>query len=676
MYKYVIIKQIFFIKDTRMEFIYLLIILILAFGIKTISHLKIEHSIFITVCSFFIIEFVFGLIANLNTGYYIIISLTALSFFYLLYMAIKRRLKYIESLTPGLVLFALSFVIYYLSSKGAMVYLWDEATHWGTSAKRMAYTAKLWTTGLQTIASPVFNFVMLKTTGFKESALYLSQWTLSIACLILPLSHIKWKKAYLAIIYFVGGILGLSLICQNGNLTLYADNILALFFSSMVLAWYLEKEFSFKKYIWACFGIFMLVQIKSGTGMSLAILFIIFTILLDRLLLNKEFSRKQHLTHSLRSIAILFTIMIISQKMYSDFNNLFLGRESSFSGSLMLFKASPLFTCFIVSALIFISIIIIYMIYIYKNKIKTKSYKWIKTSLIIIGVLTTLIFGGLLLHGAILRPDFDIRTTVINFILAFSKYTILGISMKYICLIIIGLLVLNILLSDKKSRKESLIFYLLTFITFGMYVGGILYTYIIKFSLHEAVITASFDRYMSTALLFSFMLVLVPFLRKAKRSKNQILKYSTLIIMLILMFSQWTPTFKLVEKTSNEAKEIRIDKKHAGDYVKSLVNEEDRVFIVIQKDPGLNFHWMRYELLPLSTNGGYWSYGDGGWNYAWEPKHLRNFFIKADYSYLYLHKTDDTFNERFIDLFGGIIPEARTLYKFSDEDDIKFSKVD
>lgn len=663
-----------------MEFIYLLIILILAFGIKTISQLKIEHSIFITVCSFFIIEFAFGLIANLNTGYYIIISLTALSFFYLLYMAIRKRLKYKESLTPGLVLFLLSFVIYYLSSKGAMVYLWDEATHWGTSAKRMAYTAKLWTTGLQTIASPVFNFVMLKTTGFKESALYLSQWTLSIACLILPLSHIKWKKSYLAIIYFVGGILGLSLICQNGNLTLYADNILALFFSSLVLTWYLEKEFSLRKYIWACFGIFMLVQIKSGTGISLAILFIVFTVLLDRLLLNKEFSRKQHITHSLRSIAILFTIMIISQKMYSDFNNMFLGRESSFSGSLVLFKASPLFICFIVSALILIAIVILYLIYVYKNKIRTKSYKWIKTSLIIIGILTTLIFGGLLLHGAILRPNFDIRTTVINFILAFSKYTILGISMKYICVIIVGLFATNILLSDKKSRKESFVFYLLALITFGMYVGGILYTYIIKFSLQEAVRTASFDRYMSTALLFSFMFVLLPFLRKINISKNKIhiFKYSTLIIMLILMFSQWSPTYKLVEKTSKEAKEIRIDKRHAGDYVKSLVNDEDRVFIVIQKDPGLNFHWMRYELLPIPTNGGYWSFGDdGGWNCAWKSNKLRNFLIeKGNYSYLYLHKTNELFNERFIDLLGGITPEERTLYKINKDSDILFTKVD
>ena len=188
--------------------------------------------------------------------------------------AIREGLK--DIITPGFVLFILSYVIYYISSKGAMVYLWDEATHWGTTAKRMAYTSKLWTTGLQTIASPIFNFVMLKTTGFKESALYLSQWTLSIACIILPLSHIKWNKVYFAFIYFVGCVLGLSLICLNGNLTLYADNILALFFSSMLLAWYLDKKFSYKKYIWSCFGIFMLVQIKTGTGISLAVLFIIF----------------------------------------------------------------------------------------------------------------------------------------------------------------------------------------------------------------------------------------------------------------------------------------------------------------------------------------------------------------------------------------------------------------
>jgi hypothetical protein len=175
------------------------------------------------------------------------------------------------------------------------------------------------------------------------------------------------------------------------------------------------------------------------------------------------------------------------------------------------------------------------------------------------------------------------------------------------------------------------------------------------------------------------MFILLPLLNITYNTinKKQLVKYSYLIIVLVLMFTQWTPTYSLVKETSKEAKGIRIDKKIASENIKNYVNKKDKVFIVIQKDKGLNFHWMRYELLPNPTNGGYWSFGDdGGWNYAWKPKHLKNFMIKAKYSYLYLHKTDETFNKRFIDLFGGITPQSKTLYKFDAESHISFTKVD
>jgi hypothetical protein len=74
-----------------MEFVYLILIIILSLAVKLFTQLKIEQSIFITICSFFIIEFISGLITNLNVGYYIIVSLSVISLIYVSYKAFKRN---------------------------------------------------------------------------------------------------------------------------------------------------------------------------------------------------------------------------------------------------------------------------------------------------------------------------------------------------------------------------------------------------------------------------------------------------------------------------------------------------------------------------------------------------------------------------------------------------------
>ena len=55
---------------------------------------------------------------------------------------------------------------------------------------------------------------------------------------------------------------------------------------------------------------------------------------------------------------------------------------------------------------------------------------------------------------------------------------------------------------------------------------------------------------------------------------------------------------------------------------------------------------------------------------------MKQFFIDAHYDYLYLFKSDDYFAENFVELFGEVTPQSKTLYKFSSENEVVFTPVD
>ena len=156
----------------------------------------------------------------------------------------------------------------------------------------------------------IYNQIMLNFTGYSEGALYLSQWTLYLACIVLPLSGIGWKKSPFALIFSAVCIFAVASIIPEGNLSLYADGVLAFFFGSLVLAWYLEKDKSAKRYIWAGAGLFMLVQIKSGTGLSLSVMFMAFAIFSDAVLNKYELPAKKVYIKNLITIAVLAQLYI------------------------------------------------------------------------------------------------------------------------------------------------------------------------------------------------------------------------------------------------------------------------------------------------------------------------------------------------------------------------------
>ncbi len=661
-----------------MEFLYLLLILLISFAVHLILNIKAEQSLFLVICSFFIIMLVSGFISNLMIGYYIIIMLALFSAILILYKAVNKQIKITEFITPGISFFVLAYTIYYFSTQGALLHMWDEATHWGTSAKKMFYSKQLWTSGLQTIASPLFNQVMLTTTGYKESALYLSQWTLYLACIALPMSHIKWKKSYLALLYGALAIALVSSVFEDGNLTLYADGILGMMFASLVIAWYLEKDMSFKRFIWLVPGVFMLVQIKSGSGASLSVMLVLFMLISDFANREKDTPKKKIYIKNVITLGITAATIFLAQFSYNALNKRFLALSESSGGLSPEMTKSIFFIALIIVLSVTAILFVMYSINVFKGKTESKSHKKLSIFLIASMAISFVSLISVTFYQAILRPDFDVRTTFINYFHAYEKTAMLKTSVLYLIIIIAVIYIINILLSDKPERKTIIIFYASALFLSGAYLYGVLYAYLTSFSLGEAVNTASFDRYVGTAILFAGLFAFVPLLKSAEKPlKKLLIACAPIIICAALLAIQFRPAYKTTLETSEEAIVFRQTEIQSAEYVKSKIGNEGKVFLVIQGDQGFVFNWMRYEFAPLVTNGGIWSFGlDGGWNFAWTPAQLTEFLNKANYEYLYLFKSNDYMDEQFGDLFGDTPTKSYSLYKFNFDGEPVFELVE
>ena len=126
-----------------MEFVFLAVLLLFSVAFHLLIKLKAEQSLFFSVCLVFAVMFLSGLAANLSVGWYIIIGLCAACLAYVIYKSFKKQIKLLEIVTPGTVIFVIGFCVYFLSTRGALLHLWDEATHWGPRPKNALFKRTL-----------------------------------------------------------------------------------------------------------------------------------------------------------------------------------------------------------------------------------------------------------------------------------------------------------------------------------------------------------------------------------------------------------------------------------------------------------------------------------------------------------------------------------------------------
>lgn len=177
------------------------LILAIALFFRIILHFKMEEAVFLTMGLILVLLTIFGIVRLMNVGNIVICILALLALTSVILVSVKKRpqIDLASIVTPGVGLMVVSMVIYYILSRNSIVYIWDEASCYATAARYMHMSHSISNGGFVTIWTYFFTSII----GYSEHVLFVSRWMFIWVCLILPLSHLKWDRWYMALVYGV-----------------------------------------------------------------------------------------------------------------------------------------------------------------------------------------------------------------------------------------------------------------------------------------------------------------------------------------------------------------------------------------------------------------------------------------------------------------------------------------
>ena len=234
--------------------------------------------------------------------------------------------------------------------------------------------------------------------------------------------------------------------------------------------------------------------------------------------------------------------------------------------------------------------------------------------------------------------------TIVNFFKA-----ILGNSIGFVPYIVYFLLIITVLFIKWKKDKSDITFKLLVFnsVIMVIYPISLLLMYVFIFSAGEAENLASFSRYLSTILIFLIIIDVYFVLCEERINKN---KKLFVFILIVLALSNNTIK-KLTYGRSKELKKVE-ELRNSVTLPSQIITKNSKIYFVSQDDSGMKFWVYRYLITPIKTQNGY---------YTKDEDILKEL---GDYDYLYLNNVDQSFENKYKNLFVGKI-ESNKYYKIN-----------
>ena len=650
-----------------MDFILPLTFLIFSSGMYSIIFKKnICETIPFTIIISSLILYIFGILNILPIGFYIL-SLSCLIF--PIYMIIKQ--KEILNIKPlilnnGLYIFIVLYTLIYFLNLNRGFSSYDEISHWGPMVKEILRTGKLYCCESSNLLAhrdypPIFqiweSFWCFLCLGFKEPCLYKA---LQTACLsfFLPIFTNSSKRN---IIYFLLCPICLISICntiplEDGNFcdTIYLDAPIALLSAYCVYLLIKDKINNDE------LDLFSKIQITSSLSFlvitkQIGIFFYLISICI--FIISKLFKSKNRIKAiSILLITIilptgfLFSWKLFSKNSTSQFNvqkiqlneipTIIKGQDKNFSTKhqiylnfkkaidnqdLALKTVIPNFNFLVISIILLISI------FIYTN-IEQQNVKLSKI-LIILSFL----------------------------ILLFQKITYFtGLN------IIFGLFLL--LISSKEEKLKSNITYSILYLGGYAYYIAIMILYFFCFVPYESLRLASFIRYMNTYLLFLLAITAMIFFQKITYSKKTELNLAIFLVFIAI--------FNIVKGEINiriPYKNTSITNRYLEDskIIESNTKEDDKIYIISQKNDGSSFFTLSYLTSPRKYNMDNFSIGKSEGDIFTKDisiTELSKFLIEGNYEYLYIQKIDENFIINYATMFKDKNPIEKHIYKIEKQE--------
>ena len=451
-----------------------LLILIISISLAILLKRKLAETVFLSNSVVILILFLTGILnfkGSLLLGYAIIIILALFSLGFIIRSYIKNKKITKEiSLLPGLILFLVFLLIAIYLNYGRMFIIWDEFSHWGSVLKHMysldALASLKDSVGhfLKTYppASSLFQYFWMRPfREFTEYPAYIASNMFFFSLVMMFLRRFNVKNYFFLIIFILIPVAIPLISGYSFFSSLYVDAILGIMLGVMLLTYYRDDiEDDLYRYVVICALSSLLTLIKD-TGLIFALIggviilidFIVFRAgmtknFLDHLKKDKDYLRKLFLA----TLPLLVTVL------------------SKFLLSMHL-----------------------------KLVVEASS----------------VVENGPMYLQKILRRDFlpYQKETIANFATALIQKPLAPLESPFLKLIILLssiFLIYNILIVKNKLLKKRLIVSFLGLILGGIgYSLSILVVYLFVFGSNEAVILASYTRYMLSYFIafFTFLLV-------------------------------------------------------------------------------------------------------------------------------------------------------------------------
>ena len=294
----------------------LIIIYINATVISIFFNKKIDETIIITVVFLVLIEYLCGLIGNLQLGIKVIEIITIASFLCIVYAFIKskEKLKILKNIfTPGLMVYIIFILISICINKNRIFEKFDEYNHWAVMTKNM-FAFNNFGTGHDIVLRyseypPFTNIVQYLFLGvlniFREDVAIVAQSILYFSIIISIFRKIEWNRSLIyaiilaPIMFFIP-----TIFYANFYHEILVDGLLGVMFAYIVYQFINEEDNLSFKYMKIFIGMTMLALTKTS-GIALLV-FLVIAYLIN-IFKNKKSSKEKRTFLILICIVLLLT---------------------------------------------------------------------------------------------------------------------------------------------------------------------------------------------------------------------------------------------------------------------------------------------------------------------------------------------------------------------------------
>ncbi len=616
----------------------LVCIILIAISFAILFKKRLAETYFLSICTIIIILFLSGILnfrGSLLLGYGIIICLSFLSLAFIIKRFLRNKKIFKEiSLFPSLIIFFLFFLFALFQNYGRMFVNWDEFSHWGIVVKSLYSFDALGTFKDANIlfksylpgTSLLQYFFVRPFPEFVEYPAYISQNMLFFSIISTFIKKFDLKN----FLFIISALLIPLLMGVSFYSTLYVDCILGILFGSIFLFYYYYEfpKNSFSIVMILATSVILTLTKDMGfvfAGIALLVLFF------DSLIFQKN-SLKNFFSHTTGFI----------QKIKK-----------------FLFLTSP-----------FLAIILIRLIWQIHLKIADVPPFWLNPSEINLQNLSQL---NLLPYQREVINLF--RNALFNKPILPLEYPII----KILLLIAIVTIILSITIRIKNIKPIRLI---TTF--WGIIAGNIVYIlillvfYTFLISEYEALILASYERYLYSYLIGIFFTFLIFILLETDKDrieqiKNIYLKNFLKILSTFLLFFIYNSLYNRTKDSINlellksresvhQTIQTREEYNKVLTWNKYFSNKNNQIYIISQGNNGYDSLVILHTLYPTHIKWT-WDYSVGlepyypelndPWTMIISPEDWETYVIK-NYDFLYLFNYDDNFTKLYGHYFDNL----------------------